>query len=54
VRPTVTDAAGRFRFSHIGAGNHTLRAAAPGLTTTDKAVTVPAAAINDYDIDLSP
>src|SRR6266542_2407832 len=54
ARSTWTDAEGRFRFSGLGAGNHTLTAAAPGFTTGSKPITVPAAAINDYDIDLGP
>jgi hypothetical protein len=51
---TTTDAAGRFLFSGLGAGNHALTAAGPGFTTASKQIAVPAAAINAYDIDLSP
>jgi hypothetical protein len=51
---TVTDAAGRFRFSGVAAGQHDLRGEAAGLAPTTKTVTVPAAAINAYDLDLSP
>lgn len=49
-RSTTTDADGRFRFSGLLAGGYTLRATAPGHAPKDKAITVPAAAINDYDI----
>jgi hypothetical protein len=54
ARSTTTDAEGRFRFSGLGAGSHALTAAAPGFTSDSRPITVPAAAINDYDIDLSP
>jgi Pvc16 N-terminal domain/Carboxypeptidase regulatory-like domain len=54
TRATTTDADGRFRFSGLGAGSHTLTATAPGFTTGTKPITVPAAAINNYDIDLAP
>jgi hypothetical protein len=54
IRSTVTDSAGRFRFPHAGAGNHALTATAPGFATGNKTITVPAAALNDYDLALSP
>jgi hypothetical protein len=54
ARSATTDAEGRFRFPGLGEGSHTLTAAAPGYTTASKPITVPAAAINDYDIDLTP
>jgi hypothetical protein len=54
ARSTATDAEGRFRFSRLGAGGHVLTAAAPGFSTATKPITVPAPAINAYDIDLTP
>lgn len=53
-RSTKTDADGRFRFSGLVASSYTLRATAPGRIPKDKAITVPAAAINDYDIQFPP
>jgi len=54
-RPTeTTDADGRFRFGGISAGLHDLTATAAGFTSATTAITVPAALINAYDIDLSP
>ena len=50
ARLTRTDAEGRFRLSGLAAGDHALRATAPGRTPHEETVTVPAAAINDYDI----
>jgi hypothetical protein len=53
-RSSRTDAEGRFRFSGLTRGSYTLRATAPGRVPRDKAITVPAAAINDYDITFPP
>jgi len=53
-RSVQTDGEGRFTFSEISGGNHTLRAAAAGFTTLDTAVTVPGAVLNAYDVNLSP
>jgi hypothetical protein len=53
-RVAVTDDAGRFRFSDLSSGNYTLRTAATGFTTLDKSIVVPAAALNDYDVNLQP
>ncbi|GGO94477.1 Pvc16 family protein [Wenjunlia tyrosinilytica] len=54
MRSTASDTSGRFLFSQVGVGAHTLTAVAPGFTTANRAITVPAAAINDYDVALSP
>lgn len=51
---SITDAAGHFRFGDLNADNYTLRAAASGFTTQDVAVVIPGAALNAYDINLSP
>jgi hypothetical protein len=48
------DGEGRFTFGEVNGGNFTLRAAAAGFTTLDTAVAVPGAALNAYDVDLSP
>jgi hypothetical protein len=53
-RASATDADGRFRLFGLAAGNYTLKASVTGFTDKLKAITVPAATINDYDIDLSP
>jgi hypothetical protein len=53
-RTSTTDTEGRFRFSGIAAGNYTVNASAAGFTAAGKAIAVPAALINAYDIDLSP
>jgi hypothetical protein len=52
--PATTDADGRFRFGGVSAGTHNLTTRAAGFTTTTTSITVPAAVINAYDIDLSP
>lgn len=53
--PTKTDAEGRYRFGGLVAGNYSVTAQAAGSTTSKtKQITVPAAVISDYDIDLSP
>ncbi|ANZ28494.1 hypothetical protein A4U64_26755 (plasmid) [Rhodococcus sp. WB1] len=53
-RPARTDAAGRFRIRGLDAGTHTLRATAPGHVDRAEEITVPAAAVNDYDITFPP
>jgi len=50
-RVTSTNARGEFTLSAIPAGNYTLRATSNG-STGDKAITVPAAQGDDYDIQL--
>ena len=50
ARSSRTDAEGRFRLSGLAAGDHTLRATAPGKAPREKTITVPAAAIDDYDV----
>jgi uncharacterized protein DUF4255/carboxypeptidase family protein len=50
-RVTSTNVRGEFTLSAIPAGNYTLRAASNG-NTQDKAITVPAAQGDDYDIQL--
>jgi len=50
-RVTATNARGEFILSAIPAGNYTLRATSNG-STNDKAITVPAAQGDDYDIQL--
>lgn len=52
--PVTTDADGRFRFGGVSAGTHDLTATAAGFTAATTAITVPAAVINAYDMDLSP
>ena len=52
--PTRTDTDGRFRFGSVMTGTHALTARAAGHTAATTAITVPAAVINAYDIDLSP
>jgi hypothetical protein len=52
--PVRTDVDGRFRISDLGAGVHTLRAAAPGHIDRSKTITVPAEAVDDYDITFPP
>ncbi len=54
IQIVSTDTDGRFRLSNIAAGNHTLKATAAGFSDKTQAITVPAAAINAYDVDLSP
>ncbi|MEU7000218.1 Pvc16 family protein [Nonomuraea sp. NPDC046570] len=49
----TTDGAGRFVFSRVGAGDHALRATAPGFTASGRTVTVPSAG-DPYDIELAP
>ena len=51
-RVTSTNARGEFTLSAIPAGNYTLRATSNG-STEDKAITVPAAQGDDYDIQLA-
>jgi len=53
-RVAITDDAGRFRFSDLSSGSYTLRTAATGFTTLDQPIVVPAAALNDYDVNLQP
>ncbi|MCG5212163.1 Pvc16 family protein [Streptosporangium soli] len=53
ARSATTDAGGRFRLFQVGGGEHTLTASAPGYAGGGRAIAVPAAAPNDYDIDLS-
>lgn len=53
-RMATSAADGRFRLDKLSAGNYTLRVAAIGFTTLDKAITVPGAALNSYDVNLSP
>lgn len=53
-RSVQTDAQGRFTFSEITGGGHTLRAEAAGFATLDTAITVPGAVLNAYDVDLTP
>ena len=53
-RSSRTDSEGRFQFSGLIAGAYTLRATAQGHVPRDKAITVPAAAINDYDLTFPP
>jgi hypothetical protein len=50
-RSTRTDAAGRFSLSAIPAGTLTLRVTVGG-TTHDRAITVPAPVLSDYDVQL--
>jgi hypothetical protein len=50
-RVTSTNARGEFTLSAIPAGTFTLRATSNG-STADKAITVPAAQGDDYDIQL--
>jgi uncharacterized protein DUF4255/carboxypeptidase family protein len=52
-RATQTDAQGRFRFAGLQSGPHTLRTTAAGFVTLDRAITVPAAALNAYDASLT-
>jgi hypothetical protein len=51
-RSTTTDPAGQFTVSALPAGNFTLRVTA-GALTKDRAITVPAAAPNDYNVQLT-
>jgi hypothetical protein len=51
---TSTDLDGRYRLAGLAAGTYTLQASATGFTDGSKTITVPAAVINAYDIDLSP
>jgi hypothetical protein len=53
-RSTTADADGRFRFSGLPAGNHVLRTTAPAHIPRDTAITVPAAALNGYDVTFPP
>ena len=50
-RSTLTDAGGRFTLAAIPAGTFTLRVTS-GVTAQDRTVTVPAPALNDYDVQL--
>jgi len=50
-RTTATNALGEFMLSAIPAGNYTLRITS-GLSTQDKAITVPAASGDDYNVQL--
>jgi hypothetical protein len=52
-RATVTDQEGRFHFSDLEEGNYTLRAAATGFATADKAILVPGTVLNAYDVSLT-
>lgn len=51
---TTTDADGRFRFTGLVAGAHTLRATAPGTAPLDAPITVPAPAVDGYDLTFPP
>ena len=53
-REVVTDQQGQFRFADLSAGNYTLRAAAVGYISQTKAIVVPGAVLNAYDINLTP
>jgi hypothetical protein len=53
-RAAITDVAGRFRFNELNAGNYTLRTAATGFTTLNKAIVVPGAVLDAYDVNLTP
>jgi hypothetical protein len=53
-REVVTDQEGHFRFADLAAGNYTLRAAAVGYISQTKAIVVPGAVLNAYDINLTP
>lgn len=53
-RTATADDEGVFNFSLLEGGSYSLRAEAAGFTTAIKAITVPAAALNEYDIQLSP
>jgi hypothetical protein len=50
-RGTLTDAEGKFSISAIPSGAFTLRVTA-GAVTLDKAITVPAPVLNDYNVQV--
>jgi len=53
-RVAITDAAGHFTFTLLLAGNYTLDATAVGFQPANKNIVVPAAVLNDYDINMTP
>jgi hypothetical protein len=53
-RTATADAEGVFNFALLEGGSYTLRTEAGGFVTFDKTITVPAMALNEYDIQLSP
>ena len=52
-RTARTDLAGRFRFDGLKSGPYTLRTAASGFVTLDRAIAVPAVTLNAYDANLT-
>ncbi|HEX8422476.1 MAG TPA: carboxypeptidase-like regulatory domain-containing protein, partial [Pyrinomonadaceae bacterium] len=53
-RTATTNDEGVFSFSLLEGGSYTLRAEAGGFVTLDRPINVPATALNEYDIELSP
>ena len=53
-RIAVSDDEGHFQFGLLPAGNYTLNANAAGFQAASKNITVPAAVVNAYDINLTP
>lgn len=51
---TTTTADGRFRFQGLQPGGYTLHTVAPGFATLDTPIVVPGAAIDAFDVSLTP